>query len=251
MEKNKKSVLLLIMMTLPLIFNGQAKDEEALNYNWFDSIIGLENSELHNGLIYFEKYKVKNKKSQFFYSPDYLLGSVVFNDQTYFGLDLKYNVYDDEVLMRVENRFGGKTLQLYKNKISGFTIKERRFIKIDFSSTNKAFASGFYEVSKENPFFILFIKHRKKMNEHVGEKSVYHEFEDQKKTYMFWYQDKYHLIKKVTDLTNLFPQHKEKLDSFYNNQEQKSNIRFAAKLNSLLIYLGTLLPEKNEKIIEN
>ncbi|MFK5972965.1 MAG: hypothetical protein QM485_06755 [Flavobacteriaceae bacterium] len=250
MKKNRQIAILLFifLMTLPLTFNGQVRDDAALYYNWFDAITGLENSELHYGQVYMEKYKVKNKKSQFFYSPDFVSGTVVFDGQIYFGLNLKYNIYDDEVLMRIQNKFGGNTLQLYKDKISGFTIVGHQFIKIDSSMANKVIETGFYEVSSVNLVLRLLKKHKNKLNEHLGEKSSYHEFEDSKKKYVLWYQGSYHPIKKIADLTALFPNHKEKLDSFY--KSQKSKLDVDTILYSLLVYLETQLPKGNEKTLK-
>ena len=238
MKKNNWAAIVLLII-LPLNIRSQVSEEIASQYNWFDAITGLENSDLHYGIVYEEKHRIKNKKSKFIFSPDFLSGSVIYDNLPYFDLNLKYNAYEDEVLMKVGNKFGGKSLQLYKDRISSFTIAGHRFIKIEPSDSEAAIMPGYYEISKENLFFTLLIKHQKELKERLGVKSVYHEFEDTPKEYVLHCQNNYYAIDGVSDLTTIFPDHKEKLDSF--EKSQNSKLHFDIALEAMLNYLETLL----------
>ncbi|MGI9550722.1 MAG: hypothetical protein ACR2MT_05940 [Aurantibacter sp.] len=225
--------------------SGQVKTYEADYYNWFDGIIGVENSELHHGIVYVEKHRTKGKKTKFFPEPDFVSGSIFFDGQPYFDLNLKYDVYDDELLMQVNKRLGGSILQLYKAKVDSFAIGGHNFVKIN----NAKIKSGFYEVSLERPLFSLMKKHRKNLTERLGKKLVFYEFEDGKRECFLYYQQNYHSIKKVSDLTELFPEHASKLKSYYENQSSNSN--FDILLEGLLVYLDTLLPNEANKTHKN
>ncbi len=238
-------IIFLFFLFLSNIINGQVKTHEVDFYNWFDGITGIENSELHYGIVYVEKHRTKGKKTKFFPEPDFVLGSVVFDGQPYTDLNLKYDVYDDEVLMQVDRRLGGSILQLYKAKVNRFNIGGHDFIKINDSKIK----SGFYEVSLEKPLFSLLKKHRKKLTELLGKKLIFYEFEDGKKECFLYYQQNYHLIKKVSDLTELFPVHTAQLKSFDKNQN--SNSDFDLLLEGLLVHLDTLLHKETDKTDEN
>lgn len=225
--------------------NAQNDNDSKEYYLFFDEITGIENSVLHNGIIYEEQHRIKSKKTKFFPKPDFVLGSVVFNDQPYFDLLLKYNVYDDELLFLVDRQLGGKTIQLYKSWIDSFKIGTHLFRKIEDS----VLENGFYEISLENSFFYLLKKHRKNLVEQLGKKLVYHEFEDDQKDCFLYYQQKYHAIKRISDLTQLFPEYEEQLISF--NKNQKSNADFDSQLEVLLVHLDMLLDSRISKTSEN
>lgn len=213
-------------------------------HNWFDSITGIENSEPHQGVIYVDRHRTKGKKTKFFPKPDFVLGSIVFDGQPYFDLNLKYDVYDDELLMRVDRLLGGSILQLYKTKIDRFSIGGHDFIKIDGSKLK----SGFYEISVEKPFFSLLKKHRKNPIEQLGKKLIFYDFEDGNKECFLYYRQNYHPIKKVSDLVGLFPEYEEQLKSF--NKNQNSNADFDVQLEGLLGHLETLLSKEITKPAE-
>lgn len=235
----------MFFLFLSAVVSGQLKTSEADYYNWFDRITGIENSVLHYGIVYVEKHRTKGKKTKFFPERDFVLGSVVFEGQPYSGLKLKYDVYDDELLMQVDRQFGGSILQLYKASINRFTIGGHDFIKIDDSKLK----SGFYEISLEMPLFSFLKKHRKNLKEVLGKKLVFYEFEDGKKECFLYYQQNYHPIKKVSDLTELFPEHTVQLNSF--NKNQNSNSDFDLLIEELLVHINTLLQKGTHKTDEN
>lgn len=245
--KQIRPICIFFLFSLFLSSNlcGQVGTYETDYHNWFDSITRIENSEPHQGVVYVERHRTKGKKTKFFPKPDFVLGSIVFDGQPYFDLNLKYDVYDDELLMRVDRRLGGSVLQLYKTKVDRFTIGGHDFTKIDDSKI----ASGFYEVSLEKSFFCLLKKHRKNPIEQLGKKLIFYDFEDGKKECFLYYQQNYHPIKKVSDLTNLFPEYTEQLKSF--NKNQNSNSDFDLLLEGLLGHLDTLLNKGTTKTKEN
>jgi len=217
---------------------------EADYHNWFDSVTGIENSEPHQGVIYVERHRTKGKKTKFFPEPDFVIGSIVFNGQPYFDLDLKYDVYDDELLMRIDRRLGGSVLQIYKSKVDCFSIGGHDFTKID----NSKMKSGFYEISLEKPYFSLLKKHQKNPIEQLGKKLIFYDFEDGKKECFLYYRQNYHPIKKVSDLIGLFPEYSEQLKSFNKNQNSKAD--FDVQLEGLLEHLETLLNKEITKPAE-
>ena len=222
-----------------MVCNGQDQKEK---YIFFDAIVGIENSDLHYGKVYQEKHRVKSKKTKFFPEPDFVLGSVVFKGQSYFDINLKYNVYDDELLMLVDKQFGGSILQLHKEHVTSFKIGNHFFIKIE----NTELTNGFYEVALEKSVFSLLKKHLKSPKQLLGEKQVFYEFEDDEKEYFLLYQDDNHSIEKATDLIAIFSKYQTELRSFEGKQD--SGLPFEIRVGNLLEYLDTLVSDANDKI---
>ena len=237
--------LVLIVLCNTLFFamsNAQNNESQIEAFSFFDKLTGIENSDLHYGEVYQEKHRVKSKKTKFFPEPDFVLGSVVFNGQPYFDIPLKYNIYDDELLMLTDKQFGGTILQLHKKQVNSFKIGNHFFIKIH----NTEIANGFYEVALESPIFSLLKKHRKSLRQLLGENLVFYEFEDEEKDYFLRYQNTYHSIEKISDLISIFSKYETELKSF--EEKQDSSLPLDSKLERLTEYLDTLLSGEHDKM---
>lgn len=229
-----------ILILLPFTSPAQAEKDLSSHYNWFDSLMGIENSEMHYGAVYVEKHRSKSKKSKFFPSPYFSPGHVVIDNLPYYSFNLKYNVYEDELLMQVANKFGGKVLQLPKGKISSFTIVNHTFIKIDIPETNnEPIDSGFYEVILEKPSFTILKKYRKLLTEQLGANLIFYEFEALDPEFVVHYNKAYHRLKKMDNVKTLFPQNIVQLNSFIKNQP--SGLSFENNLKSTFLFIDSLL----------
>ena len=185
-------------------------------YNSFDSNVGIENTGLYQGVIYTDKYRTINEKTQFFQTREFQQGSVCYDGQCYYNLDLKYDVYEDEVLIRLVTRVGGGTLKLVKDYIESFEIDGHNFIKILPENTPSLNAYGFYEVALESTSFTLFTKHTKKSFDRKDRKSIYYEFLNGPSENVLLYKDAYTVINSKKDIVALFPDLKKEIDKFYN-----------------------------------
>lgn len=241
---------IICLLTVLILFApscaAQAKEYLRSPYNWFDSLIGIENLEIHYGAVYVEKHRSKSKKSKFFPSPYFTMGDVVIDDLPYYSLNLKYNIYEDELLMQVANSLGGKVLQLHKTKISHFTIGSHTFIKINDSKAKKnQIDPGFYEVLLEKPSFTLLKKHRRLLIEQLGADLVFYEFEELDPEFVIQYGPTYYRLKKIDDVKVLFPKNTLRLNDF--TKRQPTNLSFEDRLKSIFIYMDTLVHEEREK----
>jgi hypothetical protein len=59
-----------------------------------------DNLNLYNGRIWINSY-YKIKGDPFFLSPEFLSGSVTFNGKLYPDLNFKYDIYNDEIILRI------------------------------------------------------------------------------------------------------------------------------------------------------
>jgi len=225
--------------------SGQNQSVPAASYIFFDAIIGVENTDLHYGKVYQEQHRNKSKKTKFFPVTGFNLGAVVFNDLPYFNVPLKYNVYDDELLMQVDKKWGGDVLQLYKNQVYSFKIDGHSFIRINASNLKK----GFYEVALKKQNISLYIKHKKSIKQRLDSKLVFYEFDDQERQYFLFYKNTYYVLEKVSDLFAIFSKYETEIKHF--EKEQDSKILFETRIKNVLEYLDTLLFNEYDKMKPN
>jgi hypothetical protein len=192
-----------------------------------------------------EAYRMINTETKFFGSPDFLKGSVIYDGKPYYDLDLKYDVFEDDVLLKLEDRLGGFTLKLFKDKISAFTIDGHAFTKVS-DTTSEIGNTGFYEVVIDNDQFKLFTKHSKRDIVRKDRKTRYYEFIDLKKQQLLFYNGAHYVIRRKKDLIELFPQLKKEIDSFYRRAGSRRNSDPDAFMRALIARIQTLISSENK-----
>ncbi|KQC28971.1 hypothetical protein [Flagellimonas eckloniae] len=193
-----------------VLCHGQISEKERDYYLLFDDFIGVDNTNLYQGVLYVKEYRTINENTQFFRSDDFLSGSIDYNGQMYFDLDLKYDVYNDELLLKIIQKAGGGTIKLFKENIESFEIEGRVFEQIYAESL----PTGFYEVLVKNAFFTLYAKRVKKKFERK-DTFIFDEFLDGRSEYVLCYTNKYVLLKSKKSITGLFPEFKNDINEYY------------------------------------
>lgn len=187
-------------------------------YNWFDDIITKTNSGVFNGTEYFERFKGINERHQFFKTSSFSNGSIVFNGQLYFNIPLKYDVFDEKLLIKDPNTLNAPVIELDKNKISAFTINSHKFIHIFHNE--KSEVSGFFEILLEKEMLSLYKRHLKEKIrksdekvEYLYKQVAYYEFKD-KYMHIVSYMGVHYIVKKSNDLNAIFIDYKTQLKTF-------------------------------------
>ncbi|RDY61408.1 hypothetical protein [Flagellimonas nanhaiensis] len=212
---NKKTYLSLAL-AFGWIFCAFAQDQAQVEYyNAFDEKVGIENTGLYQGILYLEKYRTINEQTQFFKTRDFLKGHVCYDGQCYYDLDLKYDVFEDEVLLKLITKAGGGTIKLFKEYVDSFEIDGTSFVKIEEKDIPSLNAYGFYAVALQSSIFTLYTKYNKKDFERKDRSSVYYEFLDGPSEHVLLYNGAYHTLNSKKDAVQLFPELKRDIDKFY------------------------------------
>lgn len=233
---------LLFILLCPTVFtclNAQSNTEKEL-YNHFDAVIGIENTGLYNGVAYNEFHKVDREQHKFLFSNEMHEGEITYDGQTYYDIPLKYNIYDDVVLVKLQHNLLTHTFQLITEKIEGFKINNSEFIRINKQNEKKEIG-GIYEVlwSNENHSLALLKKHRLKENVKLdrGEVSVYTYKKDDSE-FVLKQAGELFSVKSRDDFQELFPKYKKDISQFYKDGRslRRSNPeKFLTNLMSFLI----------------
>lgn len=221
---------------------------EANRLTTFDSAVGIENTDLYQGIVYVERYRTVNENTQFYQANRFFQGAVNYNGQNFYDLDLKYDVYQDNVLLRLKNSVGGGTLQLLRDYVNSFTIDGHNFIKLEREKVNGELNTyGFYEDAYKGPYFNFYSKPVKRSFERKDRSAVYYEFKDGKSEYVLFYDGKHHQVDSKGDFIDLFPNLKKEINRFYNLARSLRNSDPDAFHVSLLKRIEILLSQTNNQ----
>lgn len=241
-EKLSLKYLLIGSLFLNVTFLfGQLNTDEREYYKWFDSTVGIANTGILDGTQYSEKYLTINGNHKYFLTSDYLSGDILYDGLPYFDINMKYDIYNDELIVKLGNESEFTVIQLIKGKLDKFTLKNHKFVKLN-TGENEEYNSGIYEFLFEGEHLVLFKKHRKFRSEHLDKKFAYSEF-DYKSEYLIRVDDKYYSLKSKRALFRLFPQQRKEINSFHglNRKLKESNadnlvIQLVRKIDNNLIY---------------
>lgn len=221
-------ILIGYMLLAPTVVYTQLTAENQQYYDWFDEETGKANSQIFRGTAYAEHYRTINEKHKFLNSSNFLKGSVVYEGQPYFGLQLKYDLYDDALLLKTEND-RGSVLVFNKDKIDSFIIDSRNFTNSNQNRHESTEITGFYEVLLESDFFTFLKKNKKGIQKNVGNGLVYFEFKSNNENFIF-YNSTYHPLNKKRDFVRIFPEFKKIINSYYKTSRNTSDADIFMKL---------------------
>lgn len=185
-----------------------------------DSLIGNNNSDLFNGLVYTNKYtRTLNNTSQFLDS-NYMDGTVFYDNNLYEKVKLKYDVVSSSVLVKTNLNL---EFHLINDKIEYFSIGKRKFKKYVEKVNNLTSETRFYEEIEFNPNNFLYIKHTKTIKENLESGIVKYLFYDDK-FYFFSNSNQIFPITNKKSVIEIFPEKKKQIQEFYYENEKLKNI---------------------------
>ncbi|TRZ41958.1 hypothetical protein DMZ48_15075 [Robertkochia solimangrovi] len=182
--------------------------------------MGIQNTPLYQGIAFIPIYRTINENTQYFLTYAFLDGSVKYAGQAYNDQQLKYDVYEDKVLLKLVSSVGGATMELIPEWLDEFIINGHRFVHLRPTDTPSLSKYGFYEVATKGSVLTLYTKHNMERIDQRDEKFVYYEFFPEKSTYVLLYNDEYHIINSKSDLLRLLPEYKKQIRQFTNHNRK-------------------------------
>jgi hypothetical protein len=175
-----KNYLLIFLISFSSFCQNYAEEKI---YSWYDEQTGIENSTLFRGLEYVETDRVINEMHKFFKTQEFQKGAVIYD------VHLKYNIYDDLLLVNLQQGQKNSIFQLFRDKVNQFQIngKKFRYLKAD----NDSDIIGFYEVINDEGEFKVFKKHLKNRMEIRDRSVAYIEFSTAAPDYIFQFKNEF------------------------------------------------------------
>lgn len=161
--------------------------------------VNIENQILYNGRVWRNLYS-RVRGNQFLFTGMFLPGTVLINGKLFTGLELMYDIYNDELLIKSDH---GLILKLNKEVIDGFTMEynNRNYDFQKFEEKGNKQVEGYFNVLyKGNPE--LLVKYKKEIrllavNNTYDLFSQYHHIYLKKDGVI-------HLINKTKDIIDLY-----------------------------------------------
>jgi hypothetical protein len=217
MYKNSFLIFFLFLINVTCFSQGSFNSEV---YPWYDEQTGIENSSLFRGIEYIEEHRMINEKHKFFESDKFQKGNVIYDGQVFNNVTLRFNVYDDVLIVNIQQKKRNSFFQLISDKVNSFQINNHEFRYLD--PIDNSNVQGFYEVISEEKGLKIFKKHIKKKNEQNDKSIVYFEFTTKNPDYFFQFDGKFYELNNKRDLISKFPNYKKEIKDFYKDYRGQS-----------------------------
>jgi len=204
-------IILLSILIVPKFFYGQSESFGS-SYFWFDAIIGQTNSGIFKGVAYTNEFRIINERNQFYNKADFETGSVTYDGQPYLEVPLKYDAYNDQLLIRNEALATTPIMIFDTEQVSDFKIGEDAFDFVETVSSRGNELSGFFEILLRTDSLLLYKKHTKKLLKRTDEQRVYYEFKN-KHFYVIRYRDDYFEVNRAKGLNGIFPDRRKSISA--------------------------------------
>lgn len=248
--KNRKScyhiLFLLLYLMNPVSFVlGQTTENVSL-YNWFDAKTSKENLPISNGTLHVNYDRTINNGNRYLFSDKFSKGIVNYNDQNYYDVNLKYDIYKDALVLNPYKDSDNIGINMIKEKTAGFTLQGRTFVNLNLNGKLPSdFYTGFYEENLIGKGFIFYIKYRKEAKEIIESKFVSIDYIF-KTEFILYYKNSFIKLHSKRDLTQLFPDYKTKIDDFYQMNRALETANEVQFMENLMRYVNSFLPTESK-----
>jgi hypothetical protein len=194
-----------------------------------------KNQLLYNGRVWRNVF-YRTWGDQFLFTSDFLPGSVTVSGKRFDRLQLRYDIYNDEIMIpSVE----GTILQLNKERINGFTLlfenRVYEFLNMPADSLNDF--CGFVNILYEGDIS-MFIKYRKEIDL-LAVDDRFDEFFQDHEIFITMDNMQYH-IKSKRSLINLFRDRKKEIRAFIRRQPRNVTVKDPDSLIPVIEYCESL-----------
>ncbi|WP_188463765.1 hypothetical protein [Bizionia arctica] len=189
------------------------------SYAAYDSIVGYDHTLLYNGLRYIDEYRTTKTNHRYFEFYDFTKGNVVYDGQAFNNLDLKYDLFNDVLIVKLKNDRSYFNLQLNNSKLSSFSINNNLFI--NFHQEYNIADFNFEGILKEiynGQNLQLYSKYIKRKRDKLSREKVEYIFyrED---TYLILLNKTFYKINSKNNLKKIFPNQTKIINDFYSNNK--------------------------------
>ena len=214
-------------------------------YETYDKIVGLDNTGLYNGTEFTDAFLNTDGSYRYFKGFDYSKGSVIYNGQKYVNVSLKYDLLEDNLLVRSDDNLSIFNVKLIPEFVNSFSIYNNNFVRLTGTNLNIS-GSGFFESAYIGNDLSLYIKHTKKKKDKALKSGIQYKFSEVN-FYVLKTNGKYHLVNSEKDIEKILPEKKEEIRSFsksYNALYKSNRDSYMAKL---VKYLDGATENKNQQ----
>ncbi|MBW1657196.1 hypothetical protein [Flavobacterium quisquiliarum] len=236
----KKLVEILFFAIFFNIYNIYSQSSnKTLAFNWFDNTVKKENLPINNGKFHTNFDKLLGTVDRYYISDKFSHANLGYENQEYFDVNLKYDIYKDELILKSEGE-GLFEINLIKENVQYFKVYDRKFVNLNLDKQFPLnFRSGYYEENLIGENFIFYIKHYKDKKEIIKGTETFIDYY-YKNQFVLFINGKYNLINSKSELIKIFPNEKSKINDFYlmnRNLKSENESKF---MENLMRYINSI-----------
>lgn len=241
------ATLLLIITSSEFQAYSQTNSEISL-YTKFDSIVERKNLEIYNGPRHINHYRTIDKSHSYYFTDKFTPGEVLYNKQYYYDIELKYDVNNDQLVLKPMDEYNYLGIILSKEKTASFIINKNKFVNLNYANPSlPEYINGYYEEIIIGNKLILYIKNQKtrkkiidnKQLSDVAEQVTYDEFTD-KNTFYIKLRDTFYTINSKKEIITAFPEKKKEIKEYYSKNSELEQSNKELFLENILKYINPL-----------
>lgn len=224
---------IVIILLATVIANAQTTSKDKI-YKTYDQLVSLDNTSLFNGTEFTDLFLNTNGTFRYLGGFDYAKGSVVYKDQYFTDVLLKYDVFEDDLLTKSNDNLSIFEVKLIPEFVSEFKLHDRRFVRMTVFGK-----SEFFELAYEGNSIDLYVKHKMKKREKALKSGVQYSFKPIN-YYIFKYKENYIKVESINELRRALPEVKDDIKDFrhtyktlYKQDRDGFMTKLAAYLNKL------------------
>lgn len=203
---SRKILFVLLFHSITLL-SQETNDKES--FVWFDNLINIDNLDINSGIKYVKKFKTINGNHQFFIEK-YYSGTIKYKNQVYYNIPLKYDVFEDELIIKNSNK--NQSIILFKKFVEYFMINNKTFINLG--------KRGFNQKLFSKKKYILLKKNTKKSLKKIDKDFSYTKFYSND-SFFILKNKKYISINSKREWIKIFPKKKSTIKKHYKQYSKK------------------------------
>lgn len=217
--KKKAIYLSLFASILNISYLHSQSDEKSSLYDYFDQTVGKDNLNINNGIVHSEPFRPIAGKNRY-YTEEFNIGDISFEDQIYSNVNLKYDILLDQVIYKQNGASENLPINLITEKVDYFFIKNKKFVNLKEESVQfPSIIKGFYEETYIGDNVSLYIKHTKEKVKSLQSDVIYYNF-IYKISYILKYNNYFYKVETEKDFKKIFPNFKKEINSIYSTDKK-------------------------------
>ena len=234
-----KSVPLRILAICLVVTNFVGSQNMTNNeiYKWFDEKIGSGNTGLYNGSESTVRYRTINGNHKYLETSNFIKGSINYDGQPYFDIEMRYDIYNDALIVKLPSLSAFLVLELIKEKVATFSLNGKTFVNTSsYVNENSKYKNDFFQLVYQKGGLKLFQKHEKERFDRRNQDRAYSEFK-YRSSFFIAYQGRLTAVKSKRDVLKLLPEKKKEINAFYGRNRVSLNSNYDTFLIRLMNYL--------------
>jgi len=209
-----------LLLSLGLAFSLKAQQNQSL-YSYFDRSVGLKNLGINNGPIHQNPFRVSDQSHRYLGNGGYLLGDVIYDGQPYVGENLRYDIFKDVLVVKINDPNNSLGIDLIGAKTESFVLDQKTFVNLDRLIQKPDFVKGYYEAYHPESPVALYIKYRKDQIEVLRSDGLFYKYQSAF-DFVMAYQGNLYKTNDERDLGRIFPNHDRAIrDYAYVNRDTR------------------------------